>query len=290
MMLELRNISKSYGKKEVLSDINIKFESGIYGLLGPNGAGKSTMMNIISDIMNPSGGEVLYNGTSIKKLDEQYRVHIGYLPQKVGYYGNFTAGKTLEYFANLRGVNKKEVQERINAVLEKVNLLDKRNDKVKTFSGGMKQRLGIAISLIGNPEILILDEPTVGLDPKERIKFRNIISSLSKEKTIILSTHIVSDIDMIANYVILIKEGKIIGLDTRENIVKLVDGKVWSVNVKEEEIEQLTDGHRITKIERNTDGTVDLVVISEEKPEIECQKKNVILEDVYMYFYEEVSE
>lgn len=290
MMLELRNISKSYGKKEVLSNINIIFESGIYGLLGPNGAGKSTMMNIISDIMNPSDGEVLYEETPIKKLDEQYRLHIGYLPQKVGYYGNFTAKKTLEYFACLRGVNKSEIEQRIDKVLETVNLLDNRNDKVKTFSGGMKQRLGIAISLIGNPEILILDEPTVGLDPKERIKFRNIISKLSKEKTIILSTHIVSDIDTIAQYVILIKKGKIIGLDTRENIVKLVDGKVWTANVKEEEVDKLAGRYRITKIERNSDGMVALVIISEDKPEIECQKKNVILEDVYMYFYEEASE
>lgn len=207
-MLELRNIYKSYGKKEVLKDINISFQSGIYGLLGPNGAGKSTMMNIMADIMNPTKGEVLYEGTPINKLGANYRLHIGYLPQKVGYYGDFTAKKTLEYFGDLRGVSKVELQERIDEVLALVNLSDVKNNKVKTFSGGMKQRLGIAISLIANPEILILDEPTVGLDPKERIKFREILESLSKEKTIILSTHIVSDIDALADYVVMMKDGQ----------------------------------------------------------------------------------
>lgn len=219
-MLELINVCKAYKGKEVLHNFSAQFDRGIYGLLGPNGAGKSTLMNIMADVLEPSCGEVIYNGRDICKLKEQYRRHIGYLPQQVGYYGNFTAYMTLEYFASLRGVDKPQYQTRINAVFEAVNLQQNARQKVKTFSGGMKQRLGIAIALVANPDILILDEPTVGLDPKERIKFRNVIADLAKNKTIILSTHIVSDVEDIADYLIFLKEGSIVKMDSKENILK----------------------------------------------------------------------
>lgn len=219
-MLELINISKKYGKKEVLSHINLKLDKGIYGLLGPNGAGKSTMMNIITDIINPTMGEVLYNGKNIKELKDKYRLHIGYLPQKIGFYNNFTGRKTLEYFAVLRGVDKKVYPERIEKLLEKVNLIDVGDNKVKTYSGGMKQRLGIAIALIGEPDMVIFDEPTVGLNPKERVKFRNMISELAKNKIIILSTHIVSDVKNLADYIIFIKKGNIIECGKRQEILE----------------------------------------------------------------------
>lgn len=227
-MLELKGVSKRYGKKEALHDINIQFKTGIYGLLGPNGAGKSTLMNIVSDILEPTAGEVIYEGKEIRKLKEKYRKNIGYLPQRVGYYGDFTAGKTLEYFAVLRGVQKSEIAGRVDSVLEMVHLSEHKNEKVKTFSGGMKQRLGIAVTLVGDPQILIMDEPTVGLDPKERLNFRNLLSHLAEDKTIILSTHIVSDIDSIAKYVILIKEGNIIGFEEREQAAKLIADEEWS--------------------------------------------------------------
>ena len=219
-MLELVNVCKSYKEKEVLHNFSMKFEKGIYGLLGPNGAGKSTMMNIIADVLKPSKGDVLYDGVSIYKLKEKYRSHIGYLPQHVGYYDNFTADMTLEYFANLRGVPKKEYKERIENVLKAVNLSENAKQKVKTFSGGMKQRLGIAIALIANPDVLILDEPTVGLDPKERINFRELLRGLASEKTIILSTHIVSDVEDIADYLIFLKNGNIVLTDSTDNILE----------------------------------------------------------------------
>lgn len=219
-MLELKNVCKSYKKKEVLHNFSVSFDTGIYGLLGPNGAGKSTMMNIAADVLKPSDGEILYDGVSIYRLKEQYRRHIGYLPQHVGYYDNFTAGMTLEYFANLRGVNKAEYKERIDIVLEAVNLKENVNQKVKTFSGGMKQRLGIAIALVADPDILILDEPTVGLDPKERVNFREVLLDLADKKTIILSTHIVSDVEDIADYLIFLKNGNIVCMDSTENILK----------------------------------------------------------------------
>ena len=227
-MLELKCVSKRYGKKEALHDVNIQFKTGIYGLLGPNGAGKSTLMNIVSDILEPTAGTVIYEGKEIRKLKEKYRKNIGYLPQRVGYYGDFTAGKTLEYFAVLRGVRKSEIVSRVDSVLEMVHLSEHKNEKVKTFSGGMKQRLGIAVTLVGDPQILIMDEPTVGLDPKERLNFRNLLSNLAEDKTIILSTHIVSDIDSIAKYVILIKEGNIIGFEEREQAAKLIADEEWS--------------------------------------------------------------
>lgn len=220
-MLELKNISKKYGSREALKRVNLTFGKGIYGLLGPNGAGKSTMMNIITDVLDATDGEVLYNDKPIKKLNEKYRLKIAYLPQSVGYYPDFTARKTLEYFAILRGVEKNRLNERIQYSLEAVNLIDSEKSKVKTFSGGMKQRLGIAITLISDPEILIFDEPTVGLDPRERIKFRNILSGLSKEKTIILSTHIVSDVESIADYIVLLKKGEIVGNGTKEDVLRL---------------------------------------------------------------------
>ena len=193
--------------------ISIKFENGIYGLIGPNGSGKSTIMNIMSDVLDMSSGKILYNGTDIKELDDRYREKIGFLPQNVGYYPNFTAKKTIEYFGytgydNLKmlaSINKGEVD--ISGALETVGLNPHDKRKYRKYSLGMKQRLGIAITCVANPEIIIFDEPTVGLDPEERARFKNLIRKLSKTKTIVLSTHILSDVEEVADYIILIKEG-----------------------------------------------------------------------------------
>ncbi len=220
-MLELCDVRKSYGKKEVLHGINIKFENGIYGLIGPNGAGKSTIMNIMADVLEMTSGVVLYNGIDIKELKEKYREKIGFLPQNVGYYANFTAWKTVEYFGYLRGVKKDQINNRVEYVLKAVNLYEHRNEKVKTFSGGMKQRLGIAITCVADPEIIILDEPTVGLDPEERIRFKNLLKELSKAKTVILSTHIVSDVEEIANYLVIIKSGTVTRFDKIDRFEKI---------------------------------------------------------------------
>lgn len=212
-MLELENIRKCYGKKEVLHNINLKFEKGIYGLMGQNGAGKSTLMNIMADVLEATSGKVLYEGTDISKLKDEYRKNIGFLPQDVGYYGNFTAEKTVRYFGILRGAKKDELEERTEKVLKSVNLYQHRKDKVRTFSGGMKQRLGIALTYVADPEILIFDEPTVGLDPEERDRFKSLLKELSKTKTIILSTHIVSDVEEIADYAVIMQNGNIIRND-----------------------------------------------------------------------------
>lgn len=212
-MLELKDIRKCYGKKEVLHNVNLSFGTGIYGLMGQNGAGKSTLMNIMADVLEPTSGSVLYEGTDITRLKDEYRKNIGFLPQDVGYYGNFTAEKTVRYFGVLRGVAEAGLKERAEEVLKSVNLYQNRNDKVRTFSGGMKQRLGIALTYVADPEILIFDEPTVGLDPEERERFKSLLKELSKNKTIILSTHIVSDVEDIADYAVVMQDGNIVRCD-----------------------------------------------------------------------------
>lgn len=210
-MLEVKNLYKKYGKKCVLNNMNYLFTPGIYGLLGPNGAGKSTLMNIISDVIDSSEGSVEYMGKNIKNMKSEYRKHIGYLPQNTGLYPEFTLTEMLEYFAYLRGLDKSKIPEMMEKVLTGTNLLSKKDDKIKTFSGEMKRRAAIAVTFIADPEILIFDEPTVGLDPKERIRFRELILNNKKDKVIIISSHIVSDLDMIADKILLIKEGVIAG-------------------------------------------------------------------------------
>lgn len=220
-MLEVKNVSKKFKDFTAIENINLSFENGVYGLLAPNGAGKTTLMKTIVTLLMPSSGEILYNGTNINELDDKYREIVGYLPQKFGYYKEDTPVKFLKYMAALNGVDKKMAAERCDKLLELVGLNDVKNKKMKKFSGGMIQRVGIANALMNDPEIIILDEPTAGLDPMERVRFRNIIASLGKEKTVILSTHIVSDIESIADEIILIKDKHILCCDTLENVCKL---------------------------------------------------------------------
>lgn len=220
-MLEVKNVSKKFKDFTALENINLSFENGVYGLLAPNGAGKTTLMKTIVTLLMPSSGEILYNSTNINELDDKYREIVGYLPQKFGYYKEDTPVKFLKYMAALNGVDKKIAVERCDKLLELVGLNDVKNKKMKKFSGGMIQRVGIANALMNDPEIIILDEPTAGLDPMERVRFRNIIASLGKEKTVILSTHIVSDIESIADEIILIKDKHILCCDTLENVCKL---------------------------------------------------------------------
>lgn len=210
MELELKDICMSYGKKEVLHHINYKFGQGIYGLLGPNGAGKSTLINILVGLLPPVDGIVTLDGTPTAKMKTEYFEHIGYMPQYAGYYKNFTVYEIMDFFAGLKGINKNQRRERILQLLEYVNMADNAGTKIGACSGGMKQRVGIAIALLNNPEIVILDEPTAGLDPIERIRFKRLIADLGKKSTVILSTHIVTDVENIADEVILLSHGKII--------------------------------------------------------------------------------
>lgn len=219
-MLEIRNVNKCYGKKVVLKNINCKLVNGVYGLLGPNGAGKSTLMNIITTNLKADSGEIFWNGDSIKKLGDDYRSIIGYMPQGQGLYNGFTGYLFLNYIAVLKDIPKNDIKSEINRVVKSVNLVESINKKINTYSGGMKQRLLIASAIIGNPKLIILDEPTAGLDPKERIKVKNMLKSLSNDRIIIIATHIVPDIENMASYILVLKDGVLFDEKEPDKLIK----------------------------------------------------------------------
>ena len=244
-MLTLSHISKSYGKFLAVEDINLELEHGLYGMLAPNGAGKTTLIKMITTLLFPSEGEILYDGIPIQKMGEKYRDLIGYLPQQFGYYKNNTPVQYLDYLAALKNLPRQGLRDKIDGLLELVGLLDVADKKMKKFSGGMIQRVGIAQAMLNDPKILILDEPTAGLDPKERARFRNIISALSKDRIVILSTHIVSDIESIANQVIMIKDKHLYQMDTVANICGLLEGKVYERPVADDDFTDFEKEHLV---------------------------------------------
>ena len=247
-MLTLSHIRKDYGKFTAVEDINLELENGLYAMLAPNGAGKTTLIKMITTLLYPTSGEILYDGMDIYKMGETYRDVIGYLPQHFGYYKNNTPTQYLDYLAALKGISKEAAKEKIPELLELVGLSDVSNKKMKKFSGGMIQRVGIAQAMLNDPKILILDEPTAGLDPKERARFRNILSTLSKNRIVILSTHIVSDIESNANQVILLKERKLYRMDTVSNICKTLDGKVYECVMEDRAFDAFQDTHLILSV------------------------------------------
>ncbi|SRR5699024_2944946 len=219
-MLEIRNLSKSYGKKVALNNINLKFDNGLYGLLGPNGAGKSTLMNIITDNLKADNGEILWNGIDYQKLGVKYREILGYMPQQQGLYNGFTGKRFLNYIAVLKDIPKKEILLQIEESAKKVNLQNELDKKINMYSGGMKQRLLIASCILGNPKLIIFDEPTAGLDPKERVRVKKLMQELSSKSIVIIATHIVPDIENIAKEIVILKEGVLIEKNTPEKLIE----------------------------------------------------------------------
>ena len=287
--LEIKNISKTYKKGTVkaLDDFSVTLTPGVYGLLGPNGAGKSTLMNIITDNLNPDSGKVLYNDEDIKKLGKNYRTVLGYMPQQQGLYDDFTLNRFLWYMSALKGLKKKEAKDKITSLLDTVNLTGSAHKKLGGFSGGMKQRALIAQALLNGPKILILDEPTAGLDPKERIRIRNFISEIAEDKIVLISTHVVSDIEFIAKEIILLKQGKLVSHDTCPNLVSEIENKVVEVEIDREELKYYQDNYRVSNLYHNGEKIV-VRLVTDNSPENHYSKiVKPTLEDLYLYVFEQ---
>ncbi len=285
MELKLTHVTKQYGTKTAVDHINMTLREGIYGLLGANGAGKTSLMRLVCLIQKRSGGEITLDGREIQEMGEEYRSLLGYLPQNFGYYPEFTAQKFLLYMSALKGLNKHAAKRRIEELLDVTGLTDDRNRKIKTFSGGMKRRLGIAQAMLNNPKILILDEPTAGLDPKERVHFRNLISSFSKDKIVLLSTHIVSDIEYIADEILVMKQGKLIRCGKPQTLLKDLEGKVWECLVPFEAVAEMERHFTVGNLKNEEQGCL-LRIVSDICPEKDENEAQPSLEDIYLYDFQ----
>lgn len=284
MKLEFKNVTKQYGEVNAVNKVNCVMEKGIYGLLGVNGAGKTTLMRMLCTIVQPSEGQILWNGKDIWKLGGEYREVLGYLPQDFGYYPNYTAMEFLMYVAALKGIPKDMAKKRANELLEVVGLSNVANKKVKTFSGGMKQRVGIAQALLNNPGILILDEPTAGLDPKERVRFRNLLSEYAGDKIVILSTHIVSDVEAIADEVLLMKKGKFVLQGAVQELTEKANGKVWELTVSPSEARKWQTRTTVANL-RHEGKDMVLRIVSDNMPSEQAVSCEATLEDLYLYYF-----
>ena len=289
MEINIRNVTKKYGDKIAVNNINIHLQEGIYGLLGSNGAGKSTLLRILCSVLHPTKGAVYFNGRNINLMGKEYRGLLGYLPQEFGCYPDFTAEELLLYVASLKGIPKRTAKLSITELLASVGLSGVANKKLKTFSGGMKQRLGIAQVLLNHPAVIILDEPTAGLDPKERIRFRELLKKYSENSIVILSTHIVSDLENTADNILLMKEGELLLSGDTLGITRHLDGKVWTCICAKYEIERYYKHFCVTN-RRDTSSGVELRIIGDIKPCDEACRAEGTLEDLYMYYFRDGGE
>ncbi|PWA10031.1 ABC transporter ATP-binding protein [Pueribacillus theae] len=281
-MIEIQHLTKQYKKKELaLDDINLTIEHGMFGLLGPNGAGKTTLMRILATVMPATSGDAMIDGFSLKKNPEAIRRKLGYLPQIFQLPPQLTAAEFLDYCAVMKGFNnKKERKQEILRLLEQVNLTDKQNRKIKTFSGGMKQRLGIAQALLGNPDLIIVDEPTAGLDPEERVRFRNLLARFSVNRTVILSTHIVADIESSCEQLAVLNHGQLVATGSTSDLTNHAEGKVWEVEIPADS-QSFFNENQIISSRKTADGYVHKV-IAEIKPSDSATLLEPTLEDGYL--------
>ena len=286
MELTLKKITKQFGRKIAVDRMNVVLSPGIYGLLGANGAGKTTLMRMVCGVLKPSEGEILMDGRNIWESGDVYRSLLGYLPQDFGYYPDFTAKEFMYYIAALKGLSDKKARAMTKQLLETVSLSEVANKKIRTFSGGMKQRLGIAQAVINNPKILVLDEPTAGLDPKERVRFRNLIADFSKDKIVILSTHIVSDVEYIADTILMMKSGKLLLRGSVEKVTDSMRGKVWKFVVDERDADRVNERFCVANLHHLENGDVEVRVISNRQPSAEAVPVQPTLEDLYLYHFQ----
>lgn len=284
MELSLDRLSKQYDSKIAVDSISATLTPGVYGLLGANGAGKTTLMRMLCGILEPTLGEVLFNDHEITAMGATYRNMLGYLPQDFGYYPNYTAMEFMLYMAALKGIPRNIAVKRINKLLTTVDLNHVASKRIRTFSGGMKQRVGIAQALLNNPKVLILDEPTAGLDPKERVRFRNLLSEYAGDKIVILSTHIVSDIEAIADEVLLMKKGRIVQRGTVPELVQKAQGRVWELAVSPRETQMWQAQATVANL-RHEGNHVVLRIVSDKMPSQSAVPCSASLEDLYLYYF-----
>ncbi len=282
MKIELMDIHKTYGKQEVLKGVSVVMENGVYGLLGKNGAGKTTLINIFLGLLKPDSGKVIVDGKEAEGMGGRFYGNIGYLPQYPRFYKEFSVEEFMEYMCALKGVPVKEGRERVRELLEKVNLGSSRKKKIGALSGGMRQRLGIAQAMLNRPKVLILDEPTAGLDPQERIRFRNLISEFAKGRIVLLVTHIVSDVEYIASQVIIMDQGEVMHMGRVEELERTLEGKVWQITTGEEKKLLGAEGIFISNIRREGE-EVSIRLISEEKPDPRAVPVGANLDEVFLY-------
>lgn len=285
MELTIQKLTKTYHQKVAVDHVSVNFQPGIIGLLGANGSGKTTLMRMLVDVLKPTQGDILWNNHSIHANIEEYLSCVGYLPQHVGAYPSFKVYEFLEYMGALKGLKPAYTKQRIDDLLKDLHLTDQKNKKIKTLSGGMKQRLGIAQAMLNDPDILILDEPTVGLDPKERNQFSMLLSKISENKIILLSTHIVSDIENIAHKVLIMKEGSFIDYDTPENLLQQLEGNVYEKKVTVKELSELSKTCVICN--QKQVGKESYIRFISETFDAEATKVQPTLNDVYLYHFQE---
>ena len=290
MELKIDHISKQFKDKLAVDDVTLSITPGVWGLLGANGAGKTTLMRMIADIMTPTSGQVLYDGIPIQTLGKTYRNIFGYLPQEFGFYPEFTVKDHLEYVAALKGLNGEQTKRRTNELLEQLGLADVRKKRIAKLSGGMKRRVGIAQALLNDPEVLILDEPTSGLDPAERVRFRNLLSEFAKDRIVLISTHIVSDVEYIAAQNAVMKDGRLLTTGTTEDLVRQVEGKVWSCVIPVEQVPVWERKLPIVNLRNEAENKVCIRYLAEQPVTEDSMPQTPRLEDLYLWLFPQQEE
>ncbi len=286
MELKIEGVTREFGGFKAVDQVSCHMHNGVYGLLGVNGAGKTTLMRMLCTLLKPTAGRITCDGEDIFVMDKEYRKRLGYLPQEFGFYPDFTVQEYLMYVASIKGLRQVSAKKRVTELLQRVGLSKAAHKKMKKLSGGMKRRAGIAQAMLNDPDILILDEPTAGLDPNERIRFRNLLSGLSQDRLVLLSTHIVSDVEYIANEILLMGEGRIVLSGSPEKIMASVPDKVYSCRTSLREAQDWAKDYKVANRKTITGG-VELRMLSREKPCPDARQEEITLEDVFLYYFGE---
>lgn len=286
MGLSLKNVSKNYGEVFAVDDVSYSMDTGVYGLLGVNGAGKTTLMKMLCTVIRPTAGEITWDGNDIFGLGERYRDLLGYLPQDFGFYPDLSVSDYLMYIASIKGIRPAVAKKRMKQLLEMVGLSKYKSRKMKALSGGMARRVGITQAMLNNPKILVLDEPTAGLDPNERIRFRNLISELSEDRLVLLSTHIVSDVEFIAEQILLMQDGKFFYTGTSEELIAGMDENVWICTVPRQKVNQYLQKYPVGNV-KHVSGGAELRILSKTPPSENAVREEATLEDAFLLYFGE---